>query len=134
MVSILQGMLEKYAADIAVCGFQEVQEEENIEQPDLSGAKAEAVVFSGDEKYEQLYVNNLQTVVAWNKLYRKSLFDNLRYPIGKLQEDEYLIHKLLYAADKVAYVKTNLYYYVQRHNSIMGKVSLQNIWDGYNAL
>lgn len=134
MVAILMEALEKNAADIAVCGFREVREEETITPPDIGESEKIASAFSGNEKYEQLYFNNLQTVVAWNKLYRRHIFEKLRYPVGKLQEDEYIIHLLLYEAQKLVYIKADLYYYVQRQNSIMGKVSLNNVWDGYLAL
>ncbi len=57
-------------------------------------------------------------VVIWNKLYRKELFDKIRFPEGKLHEDEYTTYKLLYEANKVAYVNMNLYIYRIRDKSI----------------
>lgn len=57
-------------------------------------------------------------VVIWNKLYRKKLFDKIRFPEGKLHEDEYTTYKLIYEANKVAYVNMNLYIYRIRDKSI----------------
>ena len=58
-------------------------------------------------------------VVTWNKLYKKSLFEKIRFPEGKLQEDEFTTYKLLYQSRKIAYVNQNLYIYRIRENSIM---------------
>lgn len=58
-------------------------------------------------------------VVVWNKLYKKKLFEKIRFPEGKLQEDEYTTYKLIYESNKVAYVNMNLYIYRIREKSIM---------------
>lgn len=58
-------------------------------------------------------------VVAWNKLYNRDLFSGLRYPIGKLHEDQFVIHHLLDKCDFIHCVPERLYYYVQREKSII---------------
>lgn len=58
-------------------------------------------------------------IVAWNKLYKASLFNAIRYPKGKLHEDEFTTP---YLVDNVAIYCTipyTLYAYVQREGSIM---------------
>lgn len=59
-------------------------------------------------------------VTAWNKLYRKHLFDEIRYPVGRKNEDEFIAHILLSRAECVAVISEPLYMYVQRADSIMG--------------
>ncbi len=59
------------------------------------------------------------TMVAWNKLYHKSLFQNLRYPAGKLHEDEFTTYKAVYAAGQVAVIPDELYAYYQNPQGIM---------------
>lgn len=58
-------------------------------------------------------------VVTWNKLYKRSLFEKIRFPEGKLQEDEFTTYKLIYQSRKIAYVNQYLYIYRIRENSIM---------------
>lgn len=58
--------------------------------------------------------------VAWNKLYHRSLFDSLRYPVGKLHEDEFTTYRTVYQAEKVAVVAAKLYAYYQNPDGIMG--------------
>ena len=60
-------------------------------------------------------------VVAWNKLYEKRCFEQIRYPKGKLHEDEFVVHHLLDTQSAVAVVPQTLYYYRQRPDSIMGR-------------
>ncbi len=60
------------------------------------------------------------SVVAWNKLYKKEMFDEIRYPKGYIHEDEYVAHKLMYKAERVCFSDRPLYNYYQRTNSIMG--------------
>ena len=55
---------------------------------------------------------------AWSKLYKKDLFKNIRFPEGKLSEDFYIMYKIFDRAQKVAYVSTPCYNYLQRANSI----------------
>jgi hypothetical protein len=64
--------------------------------------------------------NNICTV-AWNKLYKKGLFDNVRFTVGVLHEDEAVTYKLLYMAQLVSYTPQLLYNYRQRSGSIMQK-------------
>lgn len=68
------------------------------------------------------YCGNIQegsTAVAWNKLYHRSLFKNLRYPIGKLHEDEFTTYLAVYEAGSVGVTSARLYAYYQNPNGIM---------------
>lgn len=66
------------------------------------------------------YTNyKLSFVVAWNKLYKKDLFDTITYPCGKLHEDEFTTYKLYLASEKIVYIDIDSYAYRQRSGSIM---------------
>ncbi len=61
-------------------------------------------------------------VVAWNKLYKRSLFENLRYKEGLIHEDEAICAMIYYQAKKVAVTNEKLYNYrVDNSGSIMGE-------------
>lgn len=66
-------------------------------------------------------------VVAWNKLYKRHLWENLRYPKGKIHEDEFVIHHLLYKCNKITFCDTPRYFYRQRQGSITDSYTLKNI-------
>ena len=75
-----------------------------------TGREALANLFGGERRDE--------TVIACGKLYRRSLWDTLRFPAGKYHEDEFVAHYALDFADRVVYTKQALYFYLVRDNSI----------------
>ena len=57
---------------------------------------------------------------AWNKIYRKSLFDGIKYPVGHLYEDDAITHRIVYKADSIFISNECLYYY---RNSRTGSIT-----------
>ena len=57
-------------------------------------------------------------MAVWDKIYKKSIIGNLRFPFGKQNEDYYLTYKLLDNAENVKFIQKPFYHYVQRQNSI----------------
>ena len=100
---------------ISVCGFYRTGGENREEE--VSG---HAVAMSADAYYCSEKIHGGVTAVAWNKLYHRSLFSDLRYPVGKLHEDEFTTYKAIYAAGQVGVVKDELYAYYQNPKGIMG--------------
>lgn len=80
-------------------------------------------IWFGDSKSYMLS-SEYQTM-AWGKLYKRELFQNERFPVGKLHEDNAIVYRIAYEAKTVAYTKRDLYGYRRRNNSIMGEA-------GYN--
>lgn len=58
-------------------------------------------------------------ITAWAKLYNRSLFSSLRFPVGKINEDEFVTYKAVYMATKIVVMSRPLYYYYQSPVSIM---------------
>ncbi len=79
--------------------------------------------------FEQLKKRDLETVVQWNKLYKRDVLFGIKYPLGKYHEDVYVIHEELYKSDRIAYLDAKTYYYVQRSGSIMKTESMRTIDD-----
>lgn len=104
-------------AEIAVCGFiktsTEVKQDSSSEVRILEFSNVEALQHLTGKLYVPL-------VVTWGKLYKANLFRNIRFPVGKIHEDEFTTYKLLYVANKVVYTPQVLLYYWQRSDSIMG--------------
>lgn len=57
-------------------------------------------------------------MAAWRKIFRRNLFEDLRFPVGKLHEDCYVTHIPLFEAGKVAVCDVPLYYYFTNPGSI----------------
>ena len=76
-------------------------------------------VMSADAYYCSREIHGGIPAVAWNKLYHSSLFEEIRYPAGKLHEDEFVTYRLVYAAKRIAVIPEVLYAYFQNAEGIM---------------
>lgn len=91
--------------------------------------------WSQEEFFNYFYKGHwLKCVVAWNKLYKKSIFTDLRYDFGKIHEDEFIITKIIEKSDNIVYYNLPLYNYVQRSDSIMGGRSIKSRIDLIDSL
>lgn len=115
----LYGLLNNYGADISICNFTPFNDnKKNFNNSPLDVQLIEYTNIQALEQYFDEYY--IQMVVAWGKLYKKDFFKNIRFPIGKMREDEFTTYKLLYKANKIVFTTECLYYYLQREDSIMG--------------
>ena len=57
-------------------------------------------------------------VGVWDKLYKRSILNGIKFPIGELSEDWFVMFKILDRAKKIVYDSTPKYYYRQRNGSI----------------
>ncbi|MBR4456598.1 MAG: glycosyltransferase family 2 protein [Solobacterium sp.] len=70
------------------------------------------------DRQAQYLLHHGMACVAWNKLYRRSLFETIRYPEGRVYEDFGTTYKLLHKADSIFYLNTRLYHYCYRVSSL----------------
>lgn len=79
---------------------------------------AESRVYTRDEAIEEvLYLQNID-VSACDKLFKRELFDEIRYPHGRISEDAAIIFGILQKSNGVVHVGKPLYNYIFRKNSI----------------
>lgn len=112
---VLYNMLKKENADIAQVGYLKFDKE-----APAGKVVTEYTVYDKYYPLEQMSVD-YTWIVTWGKLYRKILFEGIRYPEGFNHEDEFVAHKLYYNISRLVYSKAALYYYYTNENSIMNK-------------
>ncbi|MCI7678044.1 MAG: glycosyltransferase [Streptococcus orisratti] len=105
-------------SEVAICSFNLVNEDYVPFKSEILNLPA-GVVSGHDILSEVLTSYGYKYVVAWNKIYKKRIFDTLRFEKGKLYEDEFINYKLFWDIQNVAIVKEPLYNYVQRSGSIV---------------
>lgn len=66
-----------------------------------------------------IFYSNIQKIILWGKLYRRSIWDGIRMPVGKINEDDATTWKLYYKSRKIVYIDTPYYYYRFNSTSIM---------------
>lgn len=100
-------------------------------QPEIFPESFTAEVWEPGRFYRE---NNVIATVACAKLYHRSCFETVRYPVGRIHEDEFVTYRLLYLADSIAYVPAPLYAYYVNHAGITRKAwsaKRLDAWDAY---
>ena len=114
-IKSLLKLCDRQNADIAVCDFEKT----NGNQITDFGEKR-IKECTGIEAVQQSFgINHVYMTVAWNKMYKRALFDDIRFPKGKIHEDEATTYKLFLKAQKVVLSKEKLYAYFLSDDSIM---------------
>ena len=122
-------------ADISICNYSYVSEENGEIIPMVSPVKTE--VLSREEAYSYLDVamdGYSYYVTAWNKLYKKELFEGCLFAEGKLHEDEFFVHHVFAKCNKISVIDDKLYMYMQRNGSITNTNITVKHLDGVYAL
>ena len=77
------------------------------------------VVLTRKEAFEKVLYHDMVDVSAPAKLYKREVFENIRYPKGRLYEDTYVFGDVLNKTDSFVFGGKALYFYVQHDNSIV---------------
>lgn len=118
-IEALTELCTYYECDIAQCDYLTVAE--GFSKLPLNTLQSIKIYNGRQALYEQCCTKNAaQYTIACNKVYRKELFQNIRYPLGKIHEDEFTTYLLLWKAERIAITNQYMYYYLQRVASIMG--------------
>lgn len=104
--------------DMAVCGIRYGHPEMEDETNSAGGCKTK-VVSGVDLLWDFYGGEHIPITVAWNKMYRRDLIGDIRYPEGRIHEDEATTFKYLYKAKRVGWTNEKLYHYTMRSGSIM---------------
>lgn len=81
---------------------------------DFYNPTVELRVLNGQDVFSTIYRPNAQA-----KLYKNYLFEDIRYPVGRLYEDTFIWHDILAKTNCIALTGKNTYYYLVRNDSIM---------------
>ena len=114
-------------ADCVMCSVQNV--DESGKPIDSALMRVTDEVKTGREVLRKIGRDDVTPyLTAWNKLYRRTLFDTLRYPVGTQNEDTFIFAELFCQVQRAACVAEPLYFYRKRIGSIMNSaVMLRNL-------
>ena len=112
---------------ITVCGFL-IEENGNLRQcPGIEAElqSQEAVdLYLSNELHSRAYRGfTYWGSYPWNKLYDRSLFDKVAYPVGKKYEDVSVIFDLVQQSKAIIFIPDCEYIYVQHSNSTTHDIS-----------
>lgn len=127
-IEVLYNNAVKFKVDISAVNLHKEYDDISERSCDITEG-----VFDGKAAMQFLYGDmSIYFNVAWAKLYKISLFEDIRYPVGKLHEDGFTTYKLLYFSNTVYFSNEDLYNYYQRQGSIMNKFSVSR-FDEYEV-
>lgn len=108
-------LMQKYQAE--VCGVVFLKE-----YPDRSEINEvlthQTMCYSSKTALTKYLFNSNLTVCVCGKVWKKSLWEDIRCPYGRLHEDQMTTYKLLDKAKNVVFYPAALYHYRQRSGSI----------------
>ncbi len=107
-------------ADIVQCGFRRFTKEREISEPKKVQGQINIKVLNSEDCNKGLYGEQAnEYTVIWNKLYHRKIWNQIRFPVGRIYEDAFTTYKLFYQADRIAVTTLPLYGYRYRVGSIM---------------
>lgn len=114
---------EKYKCEISMCDLIETY---NLND-ETKKYKSKYIQMDKKEALEQLlYDKNIGNYVMV-KLFKRELFDGIRFPVGKLYEDIATTYKLFCRANNILYNPVPMYHYYQRSDSIVNNITRESI-------
>ena len=119
-IETLYELMIKHNADISVACYGAFDEEKGVFLFFAYGDEYEKI-YSGREVVEQLPKfegGDLTFQTSWGILSKRELFDQITFPVGRINEDIGTNYKLFMQARTIAYIHKNLYIYRIRKTSI----------------
>lgn len=117
MVEMLLKVAQQCEADIVQCHIQEVYDEQNNNTLPIEFSKEH--IRAEEPLRERILCCYTDDIMPCNKMLKRELFLNNRFPEGMIYEDKHLMFRLRHIAKKIMYLDVPLYYYVQTPHSTM---------------
>lgn len=118
MIEVLYNEIVHSDSDIVACGIRMVWDDGSPDKI-LTEACGKRVFNSKEEAMTSLMQEMCILQTVWNKLYKRKNIENILFPVGKINEDEFWTWKAIASSNKVVYIDVPLYNYLQRSGSIM---------------
>ncbi|EEJ41000.1 glycosyltransferase family 2 protein [Limosilactobacillus vaginalis] len=121
MVELLLKSIKENRTDMVMCNSQLVGIDGKPKVRDTRNFKKRffnSGVWTEKDFWDHLY-NGFwgECTVPWGKLYKSTLFKNVRYSDGKTNEDDYILYDLIHGCS-ISVISEKLYFHRDRENSI----------------
>ena len=126
MIETLYRAISRRNDDLALCGHQQVKG--NIAPQAFQPDSARIRYMTSDELWQEVFsrMNN----AVWNKLYRRDLIGNLRFPVGVIHGEDLIFNlEYLIRCDSAVLIDAPLYHYYMRQGSVTNSFFNENRFD-----
>lgn len=131
MYEILFKKAKKFKADVVICRALRIENGKTFPLREYNWGNIK--IFNSIEALKELFLGGIDCSNC-TKIYKKSLYKSIRFPIGKINEDFVVLYKIFNKSEKIIYIKDILYNYEMRKDSITTSTfSIKNFDCYYNA-
>lgn len=116
-------------ADIAECDFVEVADD----NADFSCGDKTVCKYAAQEAMAEHIRDRVFRQLIWNKLYRREVIGDIRFPVGKSIDDEFFTYRVLGNAKTLIHSEKICYAYRQQEKSVMHAMGAQKRLQGVEA-
>ncbi len=129
MYEVLYQTITARDVDLCICNFLRVDTRGNEVIAENRWLSSSDEFIDGHTAMARLVTNtNGYWSIAWNKIYRRKLWEKLRFPKGKIHEDEFIMHRIFDRCMGIACIAQPLYCYRVAPDSIMtSKYSMKRL-------
>ena len=120
-------------SDIVVCAHNAITLDKNDEVKDCVVHGLENHYKFGKSIFESPEILAYSRSYAWNKLYKREVLNEYRFPVGQLFEDSAVVYNILSAAKKIEIVNEPLYYYVTGRAGAITSTVNERIFDVFKS-
>ena len=110
----LYSTIVEAGADIAVCGYTVI-----LPKKEIAHSSSKKMILNQSESLEKILYHQDFDVASVAKLYKKSLFRTVKFPVGENYEDSSTTYRLIMLSKTVSCNMNSQYNYIVRNNSIM---------------
>ena len=119
MIEFLLTNIEKHDADISSCGMYDCYIQNNNKIKKICNKnKNNHGMINSSEALQEIFINGKVSLFVYDKLYKKKLFDNLRFSENIIYEDAEIMPKIITKSNKIFYSFKPKYYYLRHENSL----------------
>ena len=125
-VETLYDQLKKYEADVSTGNYNLFNDSTSKFLIKLTEDDYSETLYEGRDIIDHDAIQETRDMAwacAMMKLYKISLFEDLRFPVGKNVEDNFLMYKLLLKANRVIHTEKCIYWY-----RVGRKDTLSQVW------
>lgn len=73
-------------------------------------------------------------ITVWNRLYRRDILEGILFPVGRTNEDSYVVHRIIQRCKRILIMDNSYYFYTQRDTSLSRTPKANQYFDSIDAL
>lgn len=108
--------IKKSNADISICRYWNIKER-NIKAIQERKGK-EFCILTKEEAIDSMFIYNKFQSQVWCMVFKRELFDDIKFPYGRTYEDQAVTYKLIWESTRIVFTNEKLYYYYYNPNGI----------------